>query len=222
MPSPKKHACLKMWMLGPLMAVVGVLGSLGTASAQELKQLPLTDEQITSFIAAQPDFAPLVVKLSEAADKPDDALKGELDGVSKKHGFASFDTYMDVNDNIAFVMGGINRKTMEFAEPVERLKQDLAEIKADKDIPDDEKKLAVEDLEAEIKSAAPLQNRGNIDVVKRHFADLLKLLPDDSSDGPPADGAPDKPASATAPATPPAAAPAPSPSAPADKAPAAP
>ena len=175
---------LKLWKFWPLVAVALAVCPAGDAQAQELKQLLLTDVQITSFIAAQPDFSPLVVKLSEAADKPDDSLKGELDAVSKKHGFASFDNYMDVNDNIAFVMGGLNRKTMEFTEPVERLKKDLEEIKADKDIPDDEKKLALEDLELEIKSAAPLQNRENIDVVKRHFADLLKLLPDDGVEGP--------------------------------------
>jgi hypothetical protein len=184
------------------------------ALAQELKQLQLSDKQITSFVAAQVDFAPLIVKLSEAGDKPDDSLKGELDTVSKKHGFATFDEYMDVNDNIAFVMGGINRNTMEFTEPVERLKKDLEEIKADKDIPEDEKKLAVEDLELEIKAAEPLKNRDNIDVVKRNFAELLKLLPDDGADdagaAAPADGAaPSDPAAAApAPSTPPADAPA--------------
>ena len=188
-------------------ALVGLLTSAlaSPASAQELKQMALTDTQITSFIAAQPDFAPLVVKLSEAAEKPDDSLKGELDAVSKKNGFASFDQYMDVNDNIAFVMGGLNRKTLEFTEPVERLKRDLDEIKADKDIPDDEKKLALEDLEIEIKSAAPLQNRDNIEVVKRHFADLLKLLPDDGGEDPAAGAAPEKtpePAPEKAPAKP--------------------
>lgn len=195
MPSILKH-----WKYSPLLAVALSIWPIGSASAQELKQLALTDTQITSFIAAQPDFAPLVVKLSEAADKPDDSLKGELDTVSKKYGFASFDDYMDVNDNIAFVMGGLNRKTMEFTEPVERLKKDLEEIKADTEIPDDEKKLALEDLEIEIKSAAPLQNRDNIEVVKRHFADLLKLLPDDGVEGSAGEEAPAKAPDATPPA----------------------
>jgi hypothetical protein len=183
---------LKSWTVMCFAAVAIALSLSAPASAQELKQLALTDTHITSFISAQPDFAPLVVKLSEAADKPDDNLKGELDTVSKKYGFANFDEYMDVNDNIAFVMGGLNRKTMEFTEPVERLKKDLEEIKADKDIPEDEKKLALEDLELEIKSAAPLQNRENIEVVKRHFADLLKLLPDDGGEEPVTGSAPDK------------------------------
>ncbi|MEQ1576153.1 MAG: hypothetical protein ABL894_00740 [Hyphomicrobium sp.] len=187
------------WKIRPMLALVLAAWLAPGAMAQELKQLALTDTHITSFIAAQPDFAPLVVKLSEAAEKPDDSLKGELDAVSKKHGFASFDEYMDVNDNIAFVMGGINRKTMDFTEPVERLKRDLEEIKADTDIPEDEKKLALEDLELEIKSAAPLQNRENIDVVKRHFADLLKLLPDDGSEDTAGDGAPEKAPEATTP-----------------------
>lgn len=178
---------LTTWIVGPSLAVALAFSTLAPApaQAQELKQLALNDAQITSFIAAQVDFAPLVVKLSEAAERPDDSLKGELDTISKKHGFANFDDYMDINDNIAFVMGGINRNSMEFIEPVERLKRDLEEIKADKEIPEDEKKLAIEDLELEIKSAAPLKNRDNIEVVKRRFADLLKLLPDDGVEDPP-------------------------------------
>ncbi len=191
---PSRFASRMSWLTAAALVAIWVaIWPALPAAAQELKQLALTDTQITSFIAAQPDFAPLVVKLSEAAEKPDDSLKGELDTVSKKFGFTNFDEYMDVNDNIAFVMGGLNRKTFEFTEPVERLKKDLEEIKADKDIPEDEKKLALEDLELEIKSAAPLQNRGNIEVVKRHFADLLKLLPDDGVEEPvPATAAPEK------------------------------
>ncbi len=165
---------------GALIAILLAIGA-GPVAAQELKQMALTDQQVTSFIAAQTDFAPLVVKLSEAGEAPDDALKGELDGVSKKHGFQSFDEYMDVNDNIAFVLGGLNSKTMAFTEPVERLKADLEEIKADNEIPDDEKKLAIEDLNQEIAATQPLKFKENIEVVKRHFAELVKLLPDEGS-----------------------------------------
>lgn len=158
---------------------LALAATTGAALAQELKQMPLTDKQVTEFIAAQEDFAPLVIKLSEAAEKPDDTLKGSLDEVAKKHGFASFDEYMDVNDNIAFVMGGLNAKTMEFTEPVERLKSDLDEIKNDKEIPEEEKKLAVEDLTQEIAASAPLKHKENVEVVKRNFAALVKLLPNE-------------------------------------------
>ena len=48
------------------------------ATAQEFNQIPLTDKHVTSFIAAQKDFAPLSGRLLEAGEKPDDALKGEL------------------------------------------------------------------------------------------------------------------------------------------------
>ena len=170
--------------------VLGLAAMSGSAWAQELKQMPLTDKQVQEFIAAQEDFAPLVIKLSEAAEKPDDSLKGSLDDVAKKHGFASFDEYMDVNDNIAFVMGGLNSKSMEFTEPVERLKADLEEIKNDKEIPEEEKKLAIEDLTQEIAASSPLKHKENVEVVKRNFAALVKLLPnegestgDEGSDG---------------------------------------
>lgn len=153
----------------------------GPAAAQVMKQMALTDQHITSFIAAQTDFAPLVVKLSEAADEPTDALKTELNDVAKKNGFASFDEYMDVNDNIAYVMGGLNRNTMEFTEPIERKKAEIASYEADKGIPKDEKDRAITYLNKEIAAMVPLQFKDNIEVVKRHFADLVKLLPDEGA-----------------------------------------
>lgn len=164
-----------------LVLFIAVSSAGQSANAQDLKQLQLSDAQVTSFIAAQTDFAPLVVKLSEAGEELDEALRGELDGVAKKHGFESFEQYMDVNDNIAFVMGGLNAKTMEFTEPVERLKADLEEIKADGEIPEDEKKLAVEDLGLEISATPLLQFKENVEVVKRHFEELAKLLPNEES-----------------------------------------
>jgi len=168
---------------GFLLVLVALVWAPAGAGAQEFRQMPLTDKHITSFIAAQDDFAPLVVKLSEAAEKPDDSLKGELNAVAKKHGFSGFDEYMDVNDNIAMVMAGLNSKTMEFTEPVERLKSDLEEIKADKEVAEDEKKLAIEDMTAQIAATQPLKHKENIEVVKRHFEDLAKLLPDEGVEG---------------------------------------
>lgn len=173
-----------------LLPLLGLLLS-APASAQEMKQMLITDKQVTAFIEAQSDFAPLVVKVSEAADEPSAELKAELNDVAKKHGFESFSEYMDVNDNIAYVMGGLNSKTMEFTEPIERKKAEIASTRVDKSIPESEKKLVIEDLEKDISKMQPLKFKENIEVVKRHFAELVKLLPDEGSDEGLEDGEPD-------------------------------
>lgn len=137
----------------------------------------LTDALVESFLAAQGDFTPLVTKLSESSETIDPALKAQLESVAKKHGFKSSDHYMAVGEAISFVMGGLDAKTGLFTEPADKMRKEIEDIKADKDIPAADKKLAIEDLEKEVAASKPLGFRENIDVVKRHLASLQALMP---------------------------------------------
>lgn len=157
---------------------------------EELKQIELSDAQVSGFISAQKDLQPLSAKLLEGGDKPDDALKGELDGIAKKHGFQSFMDMETVGANISLVLDGLDRKTGNYTDPVEKMKQELENIKGDASIPDDDKKLVVEDLNQEIKAAKPLQFASNIEVVKKYQPELEKLTVEGAGESQPEDGAP--------------------------------
>lgn len=179
-------------------AVVGAgVACMGTAaSAQEFKQIELTDQMVTSFIAAQKDFTPLASKLAEAGETPDEALTKELEEIAKKHGFASFADFEDVGANITIVLDGLDRESGTFTDPVEKMKKELEDIKSDDTIPADDKKLAVDDLTQEIAVAQPLQHKGNIEVVKKHVDEIEALIPDEAGEsGPdgPAEGEPPAP-----------------------------
>lgn len=165
-----------------LMALIWALGAPPAALAQEFKQIQLTDQHIQSFLAAQTDFAPLAGKLLEGGDKPDEALLAQLEEIAKKHGFKNFAEYEDVGANITIVLDGLDRKTGAYSDPVEKMKKELEEIKADSSIPEEDRKLAIEDLTQEIASAQPLQFKENIEVVKRHSGEISKLIPDDAGD----------------------------------------
>ncbi len=201
-------------VLAAAVAALGVMASGFGATAQEIKQMQLTDKQIEAFIAAQKDFAPLASKLLEGGEKPDDSLTGELEGVAKKHGFANFAEYEDVGANISIVLEGLDRKSGSYTDPVDKMKKELEDIKADSSIPEEDKKLAVDDLNQEIAAAQPLQFKDNIEVVKKHREAIEKLIPEEGEapgDGGPLpaetaapDAAPAAPAPA-APAAPPAA-----------------
>lgn len=190
-----------------LVASLSLLGlaALATgASAQEIKQMQLSDKQVESFIAAQKDFAPLASKLLEGGEKPNDALTAELEGVAKKHGFASFAEYEDVGANISIVLEGLDRKSGTYTDPVDKMKKELEDIKADSSIPDEDKKLAIDDLNQEIAAAQPLQYKDNIEVVKKHREAIEKLIPEEG-EAPPDDAAPPADGKAdAAPAAPPA------------------
>ncbi len=160
-------------------------GQVAAQEVEELKQIELSDKQVGGFITAQKDLQPLSAKLLEGGDKPDDALKGELDTIAKKHGFADFNDMEIVGANISIVLDGLDPKTGDYTDPVEKMKLELENIKADASIPDDDKKLVIEDLNQEIAAAKPLQFQSNIDVVKKHQPDLEKLTVDNSGESQP-------------------------------------
>ena len=163
-----------------MIAVIVAVGFIllpGVAQAQEMKQIALTEKQVVSFIAAQKDFAPIAEKMQgSAADKPDPKIQAELEGVAKKHGFAGFAEYDDVAANIALIMAGLDPKTKAFTEPQDAIKKELAEVRADKSIPAKEKQEALKELNEALKLAKPVQHRGNIELVKKHYDKIEAML----------------------------------------------
>src|SRR5260370_41835633 len=109
----------------------------GTATAQEVKQIKLTEKHIQGFMAAYEDMA----KLYESAnsDKPDPKVEAQAAVVAKKNGFASLAQYEDALTNITMIMSGIEPQTKKFTEPPEQIKNEIAVVKADKSVPEAEK-----------------------------------------------------------------------------------
>ena len=147
-----------------------------TASAQDIKQIKLTDKQVTGFVAAQKDLSAISSKIQAAGEKPDAALQAELEGIATKHGFAAFSELDDVAANISIVMAGLDPQTGNFTDPIEALKKELDDVKADATIPDADKKQLVTELEEAIKTTPSLQNKENIELVKSHRAEIEKSL----------------------------------------------
>jgi hypothetical protein len=95
-----------------------------------------------------------------------------------------------VGANISLVLDGLDPKTGGYTDPVEKMKAELQNIKSDTSIPEDDKKLVMEDLNQEIAAAKPLQFKGNIDVVKKFQPELEKLTVDGAGESQPEGGAP--------------------------------
>jgi hypothetical protein len=155
----------------------------GAAPAQEVvKQIKLTDKHIQNFMAAYEDIA----KLYDGAnsDKPEDPkVEAQAATVAKKNGFASLAQYEDVLTNITMIMSGIDPQTKKFTEPPEQ----IAALKADKSVPEAEKKEGLAQLEAALKTAKPIQFKENIALVLKYFDQLAPFMQAQDSDLRPAD-----------------------------------
>src|SRR5262249_51785431 len=145
----------------------------GAALAQAVKQVQLTDKQIENYIAAQKDMSALIQKMQGGtADKPDPKIEGQLEAAAKKYGFANVAEYDSVADNISLLMSCIDSKTKAFSEPKVALQRQIDQIKADKAIPEAQKKEMLDDLNQQLKAAEPIKFASNIELVKKYYDKL--------------------------------------------------
>jgi hypothetical protein len=141
-----------------------------------LKQMALTEKQIQAVLAAQKDLDAITSKLPEDA-KPDAKIAAQLDAVAKKNGFASYDEYNDVVDNISLVLGGFDPATKKYVGSEAVIKTQIAQVQADKKMSAKDKKDALADLNEALKAPAPtVENKGNIDLVGKYYDKLADAL----------------------------------------------
>ena len=146
------------------------------AEVPQIKQIALTEKQIEGVLAAQKDVDTITDKIPDNA-KPDPKIDAQLDAVAKKHGFASYDEYNTVVDNVSLVLGGFDPATKKFVGAEAVLKAQIAQLKADKKISAKDKKEALADLNEALKSPPPaIENKGNIDIVAKYYDKLAEAL----------------------------------------------
>ncbi|GLR92029.1 hypothetical protein [Bradyrhizobium iriomotense] len=154
-----------------------------TAPAQPpaLKQIALTDKQIDGVLAAQKDMDAITEKLPENT-APDQKVIAQLDGVAKKYGFASFDDYNNVVDNVSLVLGGFDPTNKKYVGTEAVIKTQIAQLQADKKMPAKDKKEALDELNEALKTPAPaIENKANIDLVGKYYDKLIAALGDDQN-----------------------------------------
>jgi len=146
------------------------------AEAPAVKQIALTEKQIENVLAAQKDVDAITDKIPDNA-KPDPKIDAQLEAVARKSGFASYDEYNTVVDNISLVLGGFDPATKKFVGAEAVLKAQLAQVQADKKMPAKDKKAMLADLNEALKSPPPaIEHKGNIDLVAKYYDKLAEAL----------------------------------------------
>jgi hypothetical protein len=151
------------------------------AQPPAIKQMALTDKQIDGVLAAQKDMDAITAKLPDNA-APDQKVLAQLEAVAKKHGFASYDDYNTVVDNISLVLGGFDPATKKYVGQEAVIKAQIAQLQADKKMPAKDKKEALDDLNQALKTPAPaVENKANIDLVGKYYDKLIAALGNDEN-----------------------------------------
>jgi hypothetical protein len=152
------------------------------AAPPALKQIALTEKQVQGILDSDKEMDPLIAKLpQDPSAKPDPKVLAQLDAVAKKYGFAGYDDYNVVIDNITLVMGGFDPQTKKYVGPEAAIKAQIAAIQADKKMPPKDKKEALADLNQALKAPSPpVQNKGNIDIVTKYYDKLNEAMSQDN------------------------------------------
>jgi hypothetical protein len=141
----------------------------------------LTDKQIEGVIGASRDMDAITEKLPENA-VPDPKVMAQLDAVAKKNGFAGFDEYNNVVDNISIVMAGFDPATKKYVGTEAVIKAQIAQVQADKKMSANDKKDALAELNQALKAPEPpIENKGNIDLVAKYYDKLAAIMSDDQN-----------------------------------------
>jgi hypothetical protein len=168
--------------LAASMALVSASGAMAQAPAKQMapaqvappavKQIALTDKQIEAVIAAGREIDPIVAKI-QPNSKPNPKITAQLEAIAKKNGFASYDDYENVSDNISMVFSGIDPTSKKYVGDEAVLKAQIAEITADKKMSPKAKKDAIAGINNALKTPAPtIENKGNIDLVVKYYDKL--------------------------------------------------
>jgi hypothetical protein len=140
------------------------------------KQIALTDKQIDGVVAAQKDMDAITQKLPPNA-APSPKVIAQLDAVAKKNGFASYDDYNDVVENITMVLSGFDPVSKKYVGFDAAMKAQIAQVQADKKMSPKDKKDALASLNDALKSPPPaIENKGNIDLVAKNYDKLADVL----------------------------------------------
>jgi hypothetical protein len=167
------HQVLRLFVAAFAVAAFAYLAGVVSAQAP-VKQIKLSEKQIEGFIAAHKDMAEAFDKME--GEKSKEVVMKQLSTIAKKFGFKDHDEYDEVAENIALVMSGFDTQSKEFTDPSVLAKKDLDKAKADKTLPEKERKQLIEDLTEQLKVLQPIQHPSNVDLVKKYYDKIEPLL----------------------------------------------
>jgi hypothetical protein len=148
-------------------------------AAAPVKQMALTKKQIEGVLAAQKDMGAINEKQSEHAMQYL-ILTEQLESAAKKNGSASYDEYNNVVDNVSLVFAGFDPTSKKYIGSEAVIRAQIAQVEANKNVPAEEKKEVLAELNNALKSPAPpVENKGNIDLVADYYDMLAEAMGND-------------------------------------------
>ena len=149
--------------------------ALQAVAEDSFKQIELTEDQVVKYIKAYSALNDVFERIDKAGDKPDPELMEELETIARKHDFKSFEHLDLVAQNIAFIMTGYNPESGKFVEPRVAINDEIASLRKDQDIPENERKKLIGELEEIAQITPEIKFKSNVELLKKYVKQLDSL-----------------------------------------------
>jgi hypothetical protein len=137
-----------------------------------LEQIALSEDQVKHYIASLDDMQKTMGDAPADAAEPDPKTMAKLEAIAKKFGFKDFSEYNTVAGNLAIVLDGVDPETKTYVGADKLLQRSIDETKADKQMTEADKKAAIADMQAQLKSVTTIKYKENIALALKYYDKL--------------------------------------------------
>ncbi len=143
-------------------------------SAEPVKQIALSEDEVTRYLAAAPALDAILAKVQAVPGAmPEPRLIASLNATARDFGFADYAGYESVAVNIVWILTGIDPLSKKYIGVQAVTRAEVAALLAGKDLPPEDKKRQLEAYHAQMLSAAPVKFAGNVALVVKYYDQLL-------------------------------------------------
>jgi len=166
--------CLWVGLVLALAAAQGLQAKPFARAAEPVRQIALSEEQVTQYLAAAPALDAILAKVPAGSDAaPDPHLMTSLNATAREYGFSDYASYESVAINIVWILTGIDPLSKKYIGIQAVTRAEVTELLAGKALPAEEKKRQIDAYHAQMLSAAPVKFAGNVALVVKYYDQLI-------------------------------------------------
>ncbi|MCC8943376.1 hypothetical protein H8A99_44990 [Bradyrhizobium sp. Arg68] len=142
-----------------------------------VRQMPLTEAQVLGVLALTESVYDVTDNAPESINKLTPETIAKLDALVGKRGFANYEEYKVVTENIGLVSAGIDPVTNRYVGREAVIRVQIARARSDKKMSSADKAERIADLKDDLQFAMPaVQYKSNIGLVLKYSDALAKVI----------------------------------------------
>ena len=143
-------------------------------SAEPVKQIALSEDEVTRYLAAAPALDAILAKVPAGPGAvPEPRLMASLNATARDFEFANYASYRIDRGQYRLDIDGHRSAQQKYIGVQAVTRAEVTALLAGKDLPPEDKKRQLEAYHAQMLSAAPVKFPGNVALVVKYYDQLV-------------------------------------------------